>query len=153
MADTMFHHLHTWSSNLQHNLSDSVTRMTIQDYLRLVIIVGGYALLRPYLIQLGGRFQAKDHERELSEHETSSMAAMSPNSLRGQVSVPEDTDDEDDEEGETSGAVKTNDADWGRRARRRQREMIRKLLEAEERARAEEDEDSDKEIEEYLVKG
>ncbi len=149
----MLHHLHTWSSNLQHNISNSVTRMTIQDYLRLVIIVGGYALLRPYLIQLGGKFQAKDHERELSEHETSSMAAMSPNSLRGQVTVPEDTDDdEEDEDGEHSGREQSRDADWGRRARRRQREMIRKMLEAEERARAEEGDDSDKEIEEFLVK-
>lgn len=128
--------------------------MTIQDYLRLVIIVGGYALLRPYLIQLGGKFQAKDHERELSEHETSSMAAMSPNSLRGQVTVPEDTDDdeEENEDGEHSGREQSRDADWGRRARRRQREMIRKMLEAEERARAEEGDDSDKEIEEFLVK-
>lgn len=156
MSGSVTDRIHGWSLNLQHNLSDTFTRLTIQDYLRLVIIVGGYALLRPYLIQLGGRFQAKDHERQLSTHETSSAAAVSRQSLRAQVEVPEDTDDDDDDEKEegnrpTGRAVKG--LDWGRQARRRQRRMIRQLLEAEERAKAEAVEaDSDREIEEFLFK-
>lgn len=143
--------LHKWSTNFQHNVSASIDRLTIQDYLRLVIIIGGYALLRPYLLKLGGRFQAKDHERELDAEEVSSMAAVSPNSLRAQVAVPDDTDDDDDEE-EQAGATGQS-LDWGRAARRRQRRMLRQLLEAEERSKREQAEgDSDREIEEFLVK-
>ncbi|KAI9783356.1 MAG: hypothetical protein M1839_003890 [Geoglossum umbratile] len=94
--------------------------------IRIVIILGGYALLRPYLLKLAGKFQARDHERELDPNEMSSDAVMSARSLRGQVQVPDDTDEE---EGSGTGA------DWGRGARRRQREMIRRILEAEEKKR------------------
>ena len=135
-------YLQTWAENLQRNVSNSVSQLSIKDYIRMVIILGGYALLRPYLLKLAGRFQARDHERELDPNELSSDAAMSASSLRGQVQVPEDTDEE--EEGSGTGA------DWGRAARHRQREMIRKILEAEEK-KAEEAEDSDKDIEEFLA--
>jgi len=147
MASTaLMDNMHVWAANFQYNLTKTVTKMKWIDYIHIVIVIGGYCLLRPYLIQLGGRFQAKDHERELDEDEMSSAAAVSPNSLRGQVQVPEDSDDEDGEEvGGTTGM------DWGRNARRRQRQMIRKILEAEEKLKAEEAEaDSDKDIEEFL---
>ncbi|KAI9669198.1 MAG: hypothetical protein M1817_004740 [Caeruleum heppii] len=138
-------YLQKWSSNLQSNISSSVSRLSIYDYIRLVIIIGGYCLLRPYLLKLGGHFQAKDHERDVDPNEISSGAAISPNSLRGQVEVPEDSDSDDD--------AGTTGANWGKTARRRQRAMIRSLLDAEEKRKAEEAEaDSDKEIEEFLVK-
>lgn len=134
---------HTWAGNLQRNVEESVSKMTLYDYIRVIIVLGGYCLLRPYLLQLAGRFQAKDHERELDPDEMSSAAAVSPNSLRGQVEVPEDSDEEEAITG----------TDWGRTARRRQRRLIRKILEAEEKLKAEEAElDSDKEIEEFLEK-
>ncbi|KAI9832286.1 MAG: hypothetical protein M1819_004464 [Sarea resinae] len=136
----------TWRSNFQNQVQYTVKKMTIHDYLRLVIIVGAYCLLRPYLIKLGARFQAKDHERELDPDEMSSAAAVSPNSLRGQVQLQE-SDDEDDEVALGTGA------DWGKKARRRQRQMIKNILAAEEKRLAEEAEaDSDKDIEEFLVK-
>lgn len=140
--------MYVWAGNFQHNLTETVTKMAWHDYIRIVIVIGGYCLLRPYLILLGGKFQAKDHERELNEDEMSSAAAMSPNSLRGQVQVPEDSDDEDGGDG-----AGTTGTDWGRSARRRQRQLIRKILEAEEKLKAEEEEaDSDKDIEEFLDK-
>lgn len=147
MASTaLMDNMHVWAGNFQHNLTETITKMAWQDYIRIVIVIGGYCLLRPYLILLGGKFQAKDHERELSEDEMSSAAAMSPNSLRGQVQVPEDSDDEDGGEGRG-----TTGTDWGRNARRRQRQLIRKILEAEEKLKADEAEaDSDKDIEEFL---
>ncbi len=140
--------VYSWAGNFQHNIEDTVSQMNLRDYIRIIIIVGGYCLLRPYLLQLGGRFQAKDHDRPLDEDEMSSAAAMSPNSLRGQVEVPEDSDtDEDGEDGRSSGM------DWGRKARRRQRKLLRKILEAEDQLKAEEAEaDSDKDIEEFLDK-
>lgn len=149
MASTaLMDNMYVWAGNFQHNLTETVTKMAWHDYIRIVIVIGGYCLLRPYLILLGGKFQAKDHERELNEDEMSSAAAMSPNSLRGQVQVPEDSDDEDGGDG-----AGTTGTDWGRSARRRQRQLIRKILEAEEKLKAEEEEaDSDKDIEEFLDK-
>lgn len=101
--------------------------------------------MRPYLVKLGGRFQASDHERELDDTEVLS-AAVSPNSLRGQIDVPDDSESEEEVGGPT-------DTNWGRKARRRQRRMIKSTVEAEEKLRAEQEEaDSDKEIEEFLRK-
>ncbi|KAI9767514.1 MAG: hypothetical protein M1839_004474 [Geoglossum umbratile] len=130
------------AENLRRNVSSSVSQLSLKDYIRIVIILGGYALLRPYLLKLAGKFQARDHERELDPNEMSSDAAVSARSLHGQVQVPDDTDEE---EGSGTGA------DWDRGARRRRREMIRRILEAEEKKRVEEAEDSDKDIEEYLA--
>ncbi|KAI9792934.1 MAG: hypothetical protein M1816_001256 [Peltula sp. TS41687] len=143
-SSTLMHHLQTWSNNLQTNVIASITQFSVYQFLRMVIIVGGYMLLRPYLLQLGGRFQAKDHERGIDQHDMkTSDAAVNPKSLRGHIVVPEDTDDEDgDEDGPA----------WGRAARRRQRRMVRTILENEDRLRAEEEEaDSDKDIEEFLT--
>lgn len=127
--------------------AQSTRNLTPKDYIRLLAIVGGYCLLRPYLVKLGGRFQASDHEREIDDSEVLSSgdkAIISPNLLRGQI--PEDSDEEEEEEGDKKGVVS-----WGRNARRRQRGLVRKIVEAEEKRRREEEEaDSDKEIEEFL---
>lgn len=103
-------------------------------------------LLRPYLIKLGARSQMQSHEN--AEMEAQAKAEISPNQLRGQINIPEDSDDEDDDpQADVSGA------DWGKKARRRQRTMIKKLLEAEERRLQEsKEEEEDKDIEEFLVK-
>lgn len=94
----------------------------------------------------------------------SSAAAVGPNTLRGQVRVVEDSSDEEEEEGDGEGKNdgargmggkgmgKGSGVDWGKKARRRQRRLIRGILEAEEKLRREEEEaDSDREIEEFLV--
>lgn len=129
--------------------AQTTRNLTPKDYIRLLAIVGGYCLLRPYLVKFGGRFQASDHEREIEDTEILSAGGdnkgiISPNVLRGQI--PEDTDEDDEEEEGDKGVVS-----WGRKARRRQRGLVRKIVEAEENRRREEDEaDSDKEIEEFL---
>lgn len=142
---TLTTNLQTWASNAQHNLTAATSRLTIYDYIRLVTIIGAYCLLRPYLMKLGARFQAKDHDREIDMDElTASTAKTSPNSLRGQVEVAEDSESED--EGRVSGMY------WGKKARRRQRMVLRKILDEEERIRREEEEvESDREIQEFLV--
>ncbi|KAI9703798.1 MAG: hypothetical protein M1836_007568 [Candelina mexicana] len=137
-------HLQTWASNAHHNLITATSRLSIHDYIRLVTIIGAYCLLRPYLMKLGARFQAKDHEREIDMDQVSSSAKISPNSLRGQVQVPEDSESEDEGRGSGMG--------WGKKARRRQRMVLRKILDEEERVRREEEEtESDREIQEFLV--
>ncbi|XXH00165.1 hypothetical protein Hte_006507 [Hypoxylon texense] len=129
-----------------NNISESFTTMTPQQWIRLVIIVGAYALVRPYIIKHGARFQ----ERQLDKHyekerlEKEKQAEISPNQLRGQVDIPEDSDE--DEQAETTAT------DWGKKARKRQRNMIKKILDEEEKKlqQLQEDEE-DKDIEQYLV--
>ncbi|KAK3988613.1 protein trafficking Pga2 [Cladorrhinum sp. PSN332] len=132
------------------NIQSTFQNMSPQKWLRVVIIAGAYMLLRPYLLKLGGKLQMNTHEKEAEEAEEAARAKakISPNQLRGRVEIPEDTDDEEDEEeeGEATGA------DWGKKARRRQRQMIKKLLEAEERRLMETKEmEEDKDIEEFLI--
>ena len=147
-----------YSHRLQSNISSSVSTLSLRDYIRLISIVGAYCLLRPYLLRLAGRFQAKDHERELDPDEMSSAAATRGKSALLGVEVPgESSDDDDDEDGEgtksTSAGRRATGADWGRGARRRQRAVLKKLLaEEEERKREEEEGREDRDIEEFLVK-
>ncbi|KAK3402896.1 protein trafficking Pga2 [Sordaria brevicollis] len=132
-----------------NNIKGTFASMTAEKWIRLVIIVGAYALLRPYIIKLGGKAQMKQHEEESAE---AMRGTISPNELRGQkamVRLPgEDSDSEDDEANGESSA-----ADWGKKARKRQRMVIKKLIEAEEdRLRESKEEEEDKDIEEFLLK-
>jgi hypothetical protein len=89
----------------------------------------------------------QSHEEESARADAEAKAKISPNELRGRVEIPEDTDEEDETAGEASGP------DWGKKARRRQREMIKRMLDAEEqRLRETLEEQEDKDIEEFLDK-
>lgn len=116
-----------------------------RDYIRLIIIIGAYCLLRPQIIKLGARLQTKQHERDALDD----GAEIHPNELRGKFEIPgvdPDSDEEDLEEDEG------RTGDWGRKARVRQRKFIREALEREEKRLADEQEDeSDKDIEEFLT--
>ncbi|KAI1375164.1 trafficking PGA2-domain-containing protein [Hypoxylon crocopeplum] len=127
-------------SRFSNNISESFTSMTPKQWIRLVIIVGAYALLRPYIIKMGAKFQEKQFEKQFEEEK---QAEISPNQLRGEIGLPEDSDE--DEQAETTAS------DWGKKARKRQRNMIKKLLDAEEKRLQELQEDEeDKDIEQYL---
>ncbi|KAK3325527.1 protein trafficking Pga2 [Apodospora peruviana] len=131
------------------NVQSGLANMSPEKWIRLVIIAGAYMLLRPYIIKLGAKAQMKAHEKEEAEAEEAAKAQISPNELRGQaVKIPEDSDDEDD-----YATAEATGPDWGKKARRRQRTMIKKLLEAEERRLEEsKEEEEDKDIEEFLIK-
>ncbi|KAI0490945.1 protein trafficking Pga2 [Xylaria cf. heliscus] len=125
------------------NVTTSFTNMTLQQWIRLVAIVGAYALLRPYIIKMGAKHSAKEFEKAQQD-----VAEISPNELRGELGIPEESDDDDggNEQGDASGA------DWGKKARKRQRRMIKQLLDAEEQRLQETfDEQEDKDIEEFLI--
>ncbi|KAK3359838.1 protein trafficking Pga2 [Lasiosphaeria hispida] len=145
----------TLANRITANLRGSLENMSPEKWIRLVIIAGAYALLRPYIIKLGGRAQMNLHEQEAAEEVLSpgKKAAISPNELRGRVQLPEDSDsDEDDDEGTGTATGHSSAADWGKKARRRQRDMIKRLLDAEEKRLQEtKDEEEDKDIEEFLV--
>jgi hypothetical protein len=162
MTASPLDHIEAYLSHLRTRVSTSVSTsvssiatLSARDYIRLVTIIGAYCLLRPYLLKLSARFQTRDHERELDLNEASSAAAVNPrgrasvakDGLLGQVDIPEDSESEEDGEGGTTGA------DWGKGARRRQRVMLRRLLDEEEKRRVEELEGREnKDIEEFLIK-
>lgn len=132
------------------NMRATLDGMSPEKWIRLVMIVGAYALLRPYLIKLGGKNQMKQHEKEAEEAEAEAKekAKMSPNELRGhKVEIPEDSDDDDEE-----AAAEATSTDWGKKARRRQRTMVKKILEAEQKRLQDlQDDDEDKDIQEFLT--
>lgn len=118
-----------FGGNATRNLTDTFSNVSLQGWIRLIVIVGGYMLLRPYVM----KFAAQNVVKNLEEDDKKAKAQISPNELRGIV----DDDLEIDEEGDGTGA------DWGQKARVRQRTMLKDLLEAEERRRAEEEDDKD----------
>jgi hypothetical protein len=129
------------------NLKTTLDSMTPEKWIRIIIIAGAYALLRPYIIKLGAKAQMRAHEAEEAE----STAEITPNQLRGQIDIPEDSDDEGADTGEKTAAVTATE--WGKKARRRQRNVIKKLIDAEEeRLRQLQEDEEDKDIEEFLVK-
>ena len=155
--DQITDRLALYAGNFTSQARTSIERMTPEQWLRLVVIACGYALLRPYLLKLGGKHQQADHERALDLSEAQDLQRASgkvvrdprDGALRERADVPEDTDSGSEGEGP---AGKSAGADWGKKARRRQRRVVRTLLEQEERRKEMEVEnESDKEIEDLLV--
>lgn len=100
---------------------------SLTTLLRTLVFLGGYLLLRPYLLQLSGKFQEHDHAREVRDDgDVSSPAATGRVAPGGATGDADDDDDESDAE----------DNGWGTRARRRaraeQRRISREQREAEE---------------------
>lgn len=147
--------LNTWYNNFTRNAIHMWDDMTLLKYIRLVAIVGAYALLRPYLMKWGEKLQAKEHEKELDPYEMATAdgkngkGKISPNQLRGaggKVVELEVSDSEEEGEGTVA------DVKWGKKARKRQRAVVKKILADEEEVRRQlQEDDEDKDIQEYLV--
>ena len=130
------------------NLGETFSNLTPKQWIRLVIVVGAYCLLRPYILKAVGKHQAK----QLEDASEASKAEISPNQLRGQIDIPEDSDEEGDDGEGGKAQASASASDWGKKARKRQRHMIKKLLDAEEKRLQDlQDDEEDKEIEQYLV--
>lgn len=100
-------------------------------------------------MKVAGSSQMKQHETPLEDQWDGPKAKVQPNTLRGQVEIPDHSDDEDNE----TPASSTTATDWGKKARRRQRDVLKKLIDVEEKRLAElQEDDEDKDIEEFLVK-
>jgi hypothetical protein len=139
-----------WYHNFTHNIVHMWDGMTAIKYIRMIAVVGAYILLRPYIAKFGERFQEKQHEKELDPYEMGEQKAkLSPNALRG---VGGKAVELEDSEGEEEGEGTAADVKWGKKARKRQRMSIKKLLEEKERLLQEQQEDDDdKDIAKYLV--
>ncbi|KAK5627167.1 hypothetical protein RRF57_002882 [Xylaria bambusicola] len=144
LGETVWNLVSLISDRMATNVGGSITNMTAQQWIRLIAIVGAYALLRPYIIKLGAKHQEKQFEKAQQE-----VAEISPNQLRGELGIPDESDDDDDDDHAQGEATAT---DWGKKARKRQRNMIKQLLDAEEKRLQETlDEQEDKDIEEFLI--
>ncbi|KAL1852858.1 hypothetical protein Daus18300_012022 [Diaporthe australafricana] len=148
--DGIFNLLYIAYERVTRNLRGTLEGMSPEKWIRIVIIIGTYMLVRPYLLKLGGKVQMSQHEKEAAEAEAEAeaKAKMSPNELRGhKIEIPEDSDESDAEADGRATAT-----DWGKKARRRQRTMVKKLLDAEEKRLQElQEDDEDKDIEEFLT--
>jgi len=139
-----------YAENFYTNVTNVLVGMDQKKWIRLVVVIGAYLLLRPWILKFGAYVQEKEHEKEITTEELEIMAGgkakLSPNSLRGQVNLPDDSESEGEgEQPEATGA------DWGKKARKRQRQVLRRILEQEEALRKEQQEDDeDKDIQEFL---
>ncbi|KFX89335.1 hypothetical protein O988_08670 [Pseudogymnoascus sp. VKM F-3808] len=155
LIDTVLGYIIQGFENLKHN-AEHYASMSLKEWIRIVTIVGAYLLLRPYLSLWAAKLQSAQHDKEIDADElatpaTGPKAEISANSLRGQVQVPEDSDSDDDE---PEAVAETSSANWGKKARKRQRAMIKRIIEADEKLRAETeayDDEEDKDIEQYLT--
>jgi hypothetical protein len=137
--------LRTWGNNFTRNSTAAFTNLTAKNAIQLVIVIGAYALLiRPVLVSIGARIQAKQHVEASQEAEAEWQAKLSANNLRG-VAIP-GVDSDSDEDDEVKANVKVGQ--WGRKARVRQRNIVRRLL-VEKEERGLEDE-SDEELRDLL---
>ncbi|KAK2628751.1 hypothetical protein QTJ16_001854 [Diplocarpon rosae] len=134
-------------TNFMRNSVEMWDGMTPLKYIRLIAILGGYLFLRPYLQKWGERTQAKQHEKVLAGDE----AVLGANELRdggkgkrkgkGSGKSVKFQGAEEDEGGEDKG-------DWGNKARKRQRDVEKKIIEREEERLVDE---GDIDIMEHLV--
>ncbi|KAH8821453.1 protein trafficking Pga2 [Xylogone sp. PMI_703] len=147
--DTIIDIFKWWGNNLSTNLGNTFRDMTTERYIRMIAVVGAYLLLRPYIMKLGAKVQEKEHEKQMATAEAEAEGAakgkakISPNALRGgKVEEEEDSDEEEDTE--------TTGANWGKKARKRQRNFVKKVLNAEEQRLKEIEDALDDDIKELL---
>lgn len=112
-----------YGHNATRNISQGFSNMTPQGWIRLTVIVCGYMLLRPYIVKLSTKFAVKKLEQEDAKSRSmqAPAPALTPNQLRGIKEKIYEAQDEGDGSG----------VDWGSKARMRQRQMLKKLLEEE----------------------
>ncbi|KAH6611134.1 hypothetical protein Trco_001154 [Trichoderma cornu-damae] len=131
--------LSQYGQNASSNIQKSFGDMTTQGWLRLLMVVCTYLLIRPHIIKYSTKYavnKLEEQDAKDKKQAQEAVAKMSPNDLRGLNSAAEADVDADEGAGGSS-------ADWGSKARVRQRKMLRKMLEAEEQRRWEEEDDED----------
>lgn len=163
LLDNAWSYFANWRHNTGRAVSETFTSLTLKDYIRLVWVICGYCMLRPYL-EAGFRKlyesgQAKEEKKKAEQAKSEAEAAaaakrergeirrakMSANDLRGISTAAQLEEEEDDEEEEE--AADTSVPQWGRGARLRQKKALRLMEKELQRLKDQED---DKDIEEFL---
>jgi hypothetical protein len=136
--------LSEYGQNASANVTQGFKDMSPQSWIRIIMIAGGYMLLRPYMMKAVTKGAVEKMEREDREARGDDgelpHPELTPNEYRGLRDKLYADDDNAGGDGTSS--------DWGQKARVRQRTMLRELLEDDERRRAAQDEDAD--IQEFL---
>jgi hypothetical protein len=111
-VDYVFDNLNLAKDRLLTNSVKSFEGMTAQRWIRVVLIVGAYMLIRPYLLKAAANRQKAHLEKEAEELGLGDRAPNA-NDLRGgkKTAGP----------GKVLGEVK--DEDWGNKAKTRQRKV------------------------------
>jgi hypothetical protein len=82
-VDYVFENLALAKDRLIDNSLKSFEDMTAQRWIRIIVIIGGYMLLRPYLLGFAAKRQQKQLEQEAEELGLERDAGPNANSLRG----------------------------------------------------------------------
>jgi hypothetical protein len=110
-VDYVFDNLNIAKDRLVNNSIASFEGMTAQRWIRIIVIIGGYMLVRPYLLNFAAKRQKKQFEQEAEELGLERDAGPNANSLRGGKKTSGG--------GKVLGEIKEEDA--GTKAKTRQR--------------------------------
>lgn len=154
-------------SRTSTNLSTTFGALTVQQWIRLTIIAGAYVLFRPYLLRLVARIQGRQLESSTFDPHAAGhpdadgtvlangkvvrrIDPVTGEEIKSKIVIPEDSDDDaSDMNGQ---GVFATGLEWGRKAKKRQKAVVKRMLELEEKRRKEEEDmDSDQEIEDLLT--
>ncbi|KAL8809038.1 MAG: hypothetical protein Q9200_003782 [Gallowayella weberi] len=117
-----------WFAKLPRNTQESVQRLNFYGWVRLILVVAIYLLIRPWLMKLAERSQTASLEK------AAKTSAVTPNVLRGHG---QGATEEDSEESTSSSWS------WGSKTRKRQKQAVDQGVEKEMWKAEEEDEDED----------
>ena len=105
-----------YATNIHRNITGAFDDMDAKRWIRLVAVIGGYLLLRPYLLKLGEKLSNKQYAKTMEDAQmTGPKAKISPNALRGYVEPIE-------EEGE--GEVAGKEVEGDKKVRKRQAKKV-----------------------------
>jgi hypothetical protein len=82
-VDQVFNGLNIAKDRLINNSIASFEGMTTQRWIRIIAIVGGYMLIRPYLLSFAAKKQKAQFEKEAAELGLDDGEVKNANSLRG----------------------------------------------------------------------
>ncbi|CCU77434.1 unnamed protein product [Blumeria hordei] len=133
--------------NLVRNVWGMWDGMRLRDYIRIVVIVGVYLLLRPYLLKFAAKIQAKQNAKSTVTDKSAANVKISPNQLRGTGMAGSEHDDLGDDENDRT----ASGADLGTKAKRRQKKAIKKTTGEEKKGLEVQGENEDKEIMDLLI--
>ncbi|KAI4240515.1 MAG: hypothetical protein L6R40_005108 [Gallowayella cf. fulva] len=120
-----------WFAKLPRNTQDSVQRLNFYGWLRLILVVVAYLLIRPWLMKLAERSQTAAHEK------AAKSSAIAPKTPRAHAKAADGVGMEESTSSSWS---------WGPKARRRQKQAVDQTVEKEIMKAEEDDEEEDVEF-------
>lgn len=127
----LFKDLGSRLANVGPNIYNSFADTTLRNWIRIIAILGGYLLVRPYLVKGSVKKQEQEYAKIYADADAP-KAKMPPNQLRDYQGRAVELDDSESEAGEGA------EPQWGKKARQRKRKMVKQLeAELEQRSREE----------------